>query len=264
MNKFQQKIFNLLISGNFNQNEVKIIWNPSLRVLPDSLMEKIEEYWNKEILQTSKSNYLFNGDLCRLNSWGIAQNRLNLFLGRTNYKELIYSNNFVQEIVKHFGMELLSKALGISAVLVSRDEKIVLIERSESVGEYPGRLDVLGGHIHPSEHAVSGVPDPFYAIKAELKEEVNLQVSENEAVICLGLIENRSTNKPELIFLIKSHRNSGEIINLSLSVHSSELTQVFTIAGNMNSLTSFLVNKKDQLSPSAYGALWLYGQRVNK
>lgn len=229
-------------------------------MLPAALIASIEDYWKKEILQTPKGNYLFNGDLCRLNNWEVAENRLILDLGRTNYKELLYSNNFVQDIITQFGAEYLSKALGISAVLVSSDRRIVLLERSENVGEYPGRLDVLGGHIHPVDHAVSGMPDPFYAIKTEVKEEVNLQVTSNDPVTCLGLIETRVTKKPELVFLVKSQQTSDEILKSTLSNKSSELTKVFTIENNLTPLTSFLENKKEQLSPSAYGTLWLYAQ----
>lgn len=225
-------------------------------------MAKIEAYWKKEILQTPKADYVFNGDLCRLTGWKIAQNKLNLYLGRTNYKELLYSNNFVQDIITRLGREYLAKALGISAVLVSCDQKIVLIERSETVGEYPGRLDVLGGHIHPVEHAVSGVPDPFLAIKSELKEEVNLQLHANEPVTCLGLIETQVTKKPELVFLVNSQRTSEQILKSTLSNHTPELTRVFTIEASLESLTSLLINKKNPLSPSAHGTLWLYAQIV--
>ncbi|MFQ5865999.1 MAG: hypothetical protein ACE5IW_12295 [bacterium] len=264
LNTFQQDIFNLLILGSFSENQVNIKWDPSLRMLPAALVAKIANYWNKEIVQTPKANYLFNGDLCRLNNWEVTQNRLNLHLGRTNYKELLYSNCFVQDIITRFGIEYLSKALGISAVLVSYDQNIVLIERSENVGEYPKRLDVLGGHIHPVDHAVSGVPNPFYAIKTELQEEVNLQVGPNEPVTCLGVIETRATKKPELVFLVKSQKTSDEILKCSVSRKTRELTRVFTIENRLNLLTSFLSNKKDQLSPSAYGSLWLYAQILKK
>lgn len=253
--------FKLLISGNYNQNKVKITWNPSLRLLPSSLMAKIESYWNKEVKQTSKNHYLFNGELCRLNTWEIKQNKLNLHLGRTNYKELLYSNNFIQDINQQYGREFLSKALGISAVLISCDQKTILIERSDTVGENPGMIDVLGGHIHPLEHAVSRVPDPFLAIKAEIHEEVNLQLMEQESITCLGLIETQTTQKPELIFLVNSPRTSEEIIDLASKKNSSELVRVFAIPDREDSLNAFLMTKKDLISPSAFGAMWLY---INK
>jgi len=252
------KTFNILISGNFSQNEIKIKWNPSLRLLPIPLMERIEAYWNKAVEQTSKSQYIFNGELCRLNGWKIEQNRLNLYLGRTNYKELLYSNNFIQEVHEQFGTEFLANALGVSAILVSLDEESILIERSDTVGEYPGRIDVLGGHIHPLEHAVARVPDPFLAIKAEIHEEVNLQLTEQEPINCLGLIENKATKKPELIFFVKSQRTSQEIIGSGFNKNSSEVARVFAIPDHSDSLNSYLTDKKEQLSPSAIGALWLY------
>lgn len=134
------------------------MWDPSLRVLPPSLINLIEHYWNKEIQQTTKSNYLVNGELCRLNSWEIVQNKLILSLGRTSYKELLYSNNFVQ--------------------------------------------------------------------------------------------------------LVKSKRNGEEILNLSFHNNSSELSKVFIIPNNSESLISFLINNEEQISPSAFGALWLYVQEI--
>lgn len=258
------KIFNLLASGNFSQNEVKISWNPSLRLLPIPLMEKIEAYWNKVVNQTSKSHYIFDGELCRLNSWKIEQNRLNLCLGRTNYKELLYSNNLIQKDREQYGTEFLSNALGISAILICCDDKIILIERSDMVGEYPERIDVLGGHINPLEHAVSKVPDPFFAIKAEIYEEINLQLTDLEPINCLGLIESKPTKKPELIFWVKSQKSSEEIIDSGYHKISLEWTRVFAIPGHADSLNSYLMNKIEQLSPSAFGALWLYMMSMQK
>jgi hypothetical protein len=95
---------------------------------------------------------LFNGQLCRLDGWQCSGTDLEIVLGLTEYKELLYSNNHTAQVMTEYGSEALSNALGISAVLLSRDDKLMMIRRSSAVGECPGMLDVLGGHIDPTEH----------------------------------------------------------------------------------------------------------------
>ena len=166
--------FKVLFADQFNQGQVTVNWDSRKNEFPLDLRNQIDLFWQQEIIETRKSKFIFNGELCRLNDWRIKNNQLKLEFGLSNYKELLYSNQFTSENEEQFGHDSLSRAIGVSVVLISSDEQIILIKRSGVVGENPGDLDVLGGHIHPLENAVNGIPDPFAAIKAEMKEEVHL------------------------------------------------------------------------------------------
>ncbi len=198
-----------------------------------------------------------------MESFEINNNHLTLHLGMTNYKELFYSNSFTQQIISNFNSKYLSAALGISAILISADEQIVLIKRSETVGEYPGKLDVVGGHIHPKEHAVSGKPEPFLAMKAEILEEVNLEITENDPIDIIGLIETSVTKKPELIFQVRCQQKCDEIKQTGANNNSSEISNFLSIANNRDTISTFVEKKMNHFSPSAIGSLWLYAQSMS-
>jgi len=193
--------FKVLFSAKFSHAQVVINWNPEKRELPLELTQQIDSFWQQEIVETGKNEFIFNGELCRLNDWRVQKDQLTLDLGFTDYNELLYSNQFTNDIAARFGNDSLARALGVSVVLVSDDEQIILIKRSKAVGENPGDLDVLGGHIHPQENAVSGIPDPFLGIKAEIKEEVHLDLKNDDPLDCIGLIETLDTKKPESAFV---------------------------------------------------------------
>ena len=186
-----------------------------------------------------------------MDDWQIEQDHLILNLGHTNYKELLYSNHQTLNGKEDF----ISGALGINVVLVSADAQVILIKRSSVVGEFPGKLDVLGGHIHPVEHVVSGTPDPFCAIQSEIAEEINPDFS-GYSITCTGLIETVVNKKPELIFLATSSLSSQEILELGVKNNCPEIAKFLTVS--CENLTAFLETRVDDFSPSAFGALCLY------
>ncbi len=127
--------FKVLFSAKFSHAQVVINWNPEKRGLPLELTQKIDSFWQQEIVETGKNEYIFNGELCRLNDWRVQKDQLTLDLGFTDYNELLYSNQFTNDIAERFGKDSLSRALGVSIVLVSDDEQIILIKRSKQSGK---------------------------------------------------------------------------------------------------------------------------------
>lgn len=249
--------FKILISETFPRHRIKINWDASKRVLPPEFQTKIDAFWKTESVGKP---HLFNGDLCRLNHWEKQGDRLILHFGLGNYKALWYSNAFCREIRAQRGEDFLARALGVSAVIVSSDQQIILLKRSAQVGEDPGRFDVWGGHIEPKEHAINGVPDPFCAITTEILEEANLTLSEDEPLTCIGLIETTTTFKPEMIFQVHVQLRAAEIFKLAKAYRSVEWSALMSIANRPESVRQFLQEYREQTSASAYGALWLHSQ----
>ncbi len=250
-------IFKILVQGHFPRSKVLLKWHPSSRQLPEEIQKQIEIFWQKEIIQTNKNSHIFNGKLVRLNDWSIQNELLTLDMGLTDYKELLYSNHNLKNLQKH-GKWALSRALGVSVVFETCDKQILLIERSQKVGEFPGCLDVLGGHIDPDNDRVNDVPDPFFAIKNEIKEEIKISFEENAPLVCLGLIETVSTRKPEMVFWTRSKYSAREILTMNADNSSEEFVRLFSIENDPDTLQAVLLNWRTPWSPSAYGVLNLY------
>ena len=251
------RVFQPLHQGRFRRHQIGVRWEEERQVLPRRLQQEIDGFWQREILQSGKGDSIFNGELCRLNGWQQAEKRLQLRLGRTDYRHLLFSNRHGEELTRRFGATCLARALGISAVLLSRDGSIILIKRSQEVGEFPGRFDVIGGHIHPGEHAAAGVPDPFLAIAAEVREETGVELNPDD-LECLGLIETLATRKPELVFRATVHLSGTEIVTAGQKTGSSEIATFRTVRNEAAALAELLERESARFSPSALGALWLH------
>jgi len=152
--------FDVLTSVKIAGTDLKLSWQKARVILPSDLQNSINEHWQKSVVEAGKTN-LFNGQLCSLLDWQQNASGLKLALGLTDYKSLLYSNSLYE---KNEMEPFNPRALGISVVLISSDAQIILMRRSELVGEFPSCLDVWGGHIDPTEHRNETQPDPVVGI----------------------------------------------------------------------------------------------------
>jgi hypothetical protein len=168
------------------------------------------------------------------------------------YKRILYTEHFPQDIITAVGRTGLARALGVSVVLKTSDNRMVFIHRSHSVGEYPNHYDVVGGHI---EAPVYQPQDIFAAIKTEIREELNLSIWDSQLEL-LGLAEVCRTGKPELIFFASVAVTESDIRQLATSaVDADEYQGLFFLPEmQINS-----VSRENGLwAPSALAALDIY------
>ncbi len=209
--------------------------------------------------QTDRRHFIYNGELCRLRQWRCSDNKLQLSLTLTNYKQLLYSNHIREQDGAGDHAAFKAGALGISAIISAADEQLVLIRRAQTVGEAPGQLDVIGGHVEPG-HEHNGVPDPFLAMVQEIAEETALKLADRTALLCIGLLETTTTSKPELVFHHKSHLESEQIIRAGNENDSPEVAEFVCVGDAPEAINRFLRLNAHNFSPSAHGCLVLYQQ----
>ena len=220
-------------------------WHAEPVALPPALAHEIASF---EIGRHS------NGKLARLHEWRIKEGVLHLTLQPSDYRTLLYSNRHVGRIVDIWGVRYLSRALGISAVVRARDQRILLIKRSADVGEYPLCHDVIGGHIDVPENGAP--PDPIAAMNRELDEELALK-TDQVSLSLLGLIENMENRKPELVFTADVNHTLEEVIlGAENAVDRGEYLWPIVVAD----LQNYLRESYDRLSPSALGSLVLFNR----
>ncbi|MBN2354960.1 NUDIX domain-containing protein [candidate division KSB1 bacterium] len=203
-----------------------------------------------------------NGRLARLDKWLIDDNTVTLFLRPTEYKILLYSNRHISDIKRRWGERFLSKALGISAVVITQDEKILLMQRSANVGEYDGCYDVFGGHIECFLNRKS--PDVFLAMEKELEEELAIPAPMVK-IEGFGLIEACEHQKPELLFAAYAGLDHEAILSTAKAAPDRfEYNHIFVIENKFDDIHHFLRNNIHQTSPSAYGCLSVYKMQLMK
>lgn len=238
-----------MLCEKFTQAQVIVSWDPTLKQIPLDLKKEIEKEWEK---QTG----FFNGQLARLDAWRFSDEKLDLFLRPTDYKTLLYSNRHTNDIVTNWGEECLSRALGISVVVTTQDQMLLLIKRSASVGEYPNYYDVFGGHIDCSQ--TENIPDVFVAMMKEIDEELALS-RDLFSLIGIGLIIATVHKKPELLFWANVQLSSKDILKLAnAAVDRYEYHNILKIKNDKSKIKEFLHQHKQMISPSAYGCLCIY------
>ena len=248
-----ERVFRTFFTSNLSRPNVRILWNPTALALPAALHDRILEYW-----ETLPKDYIFNGKIARLENWHLSENRqtLDLDLRPSDYRTLMYSNAHVKTICETWGSQYVARVLGISAVLLSAEETIILMKRSQTVGEFPGCFDVFGGHI---DVAAQQTPCVFSAMQQELNEEVGLGPDEYSLSL-IGLIESVPNLKPELVFRADCRLSTREIYERARHARDQrEYSGLITLDDHLH-VGDFLTAHNDEFSPSAYGSLCIYAQ----
>ena len=252
--------FRVLVRGIFPAHNLEVRWREGEPDFPTEHRQAVLSYWDRLLASRPQAN-LYDGPLCRLEEFRVVDDVLVLTLGRTRYRDLLYSNAHAQVLAAADRADLLSRALGVSAVVKTADKQIVLLQRSQHVGEAPGMLDVVGGHIQPEAESPGTAPDPLAAIVAEVVEELNVPPGSLGPWLCLGLIETTETRKPEMIFSVGLADSFSVVAECSRwACDHFEFDGLLAV--QEGELGGFLQSHADRMSPSALGALHLYDEEI--
>lgn len=254
--------FRIHLSGNWSRSRVQVKYQPTEYIFPDKFAHNALAFWESELAKANR--HLFNGVLCRLENFSQNNGALQLSLSRTCYRDLLFSNANTDELLRALGGNGPVRALGISAVIETADGFLPLIRRSEHVGEFPGGLDVVGGHVHPDDHFRNGVPEVFFAIADEVHAELGIPFPLLDDFVCCGLAENWRHRKPELAFFLALPLTMEEIRQSAPSAREAdEFTELFTVRAEKLSLQRFISENAARITPSAHGCLQIFGRMKN-
>lgn len=123
--------------------------------------------------------------------------------------------------------------VGNAAIVLTSDKFIILLERSEYVGEGAGRWVLPGGHPEPSRVSVTegyltqpyeGSRDKCSAIERELynsiimeiTEEVGLKSSELSTLKMLGMVQRERDKRPVLVGHCRITLSQSEVRYLNM------------------------------------------------
>ena len=199
-----------------------------------TVQQSISEVWNA---RKANNTTLFNGTKFRLGELAATTTTdLHLSLSVTDYASYLGTNwnKSLQPSVlqrKH-----MADTLGVGAVVVTSDQYIIFIKRSEHVGEFPNCLDVPGGHPEPSRvtgcHGAAWeyteekdvaltdalisstdlVSEFFDSIVSEVYEEINIpknQLNDNRLLMIMRQTEPHG--KPSAVFQLVCELTKVEV-----------------------------------------------------
>jgi hypothetical protein len=254
--------FFLDLVGCFSRGDLDVDWSDEQRPSNEQVDRLIDETWRNELAEAQKiERELFDGPLCRLIDWRADQGRLGLTLGPVGYREFFGTNATQAHIRYLHGPEVLADAVGVSAAVTTADGFILLGQRSPQVTQYTGRLHPVGGGLMPSPDA-DAPPDPFATILSELTEEVAIDAQSLTELVCIGLVRDKHTVQPELIFDATVDTDVVTLLQeASHAADAHEHTAFVPVRNHPAAVVTFIEQHFSQLTPVALATLLLHGQR---
>ncbi|XP_062017732.1 nudix hydrolase 9 isoform X2 [Rosa rugosa] len=140
-----------------------------------------------------------------------------------------------------------SSPLGNAAIVETSDKKILVLQRSHNVGEFPGHFVFPGGHPEPQEvgivsHHHKDLTDSkllnkkvsqemFDSIVREVVEEIGVPSDSLYEQVFIGISRRKLNVRPAAFFFMKCSLSSKEIQQMySTAQDSFESTQLYTVS----------------------------------
>ena len=251
--------FFLDVVGAFARDAVSVRWSDQRRTCNDELGRLIDQSWELALWQARKAGQnIFDGPMCRLISYAVSDGRLDMTLGPVSYKEFVGTNQ-TQAYVRYLhGPEVLADPLGVSAAIISADGFLLLGRRSTRVMQYPERLHPIAGSVEPDPSGAP--PDPFQSMLDEFTEETGIAPDSVSEIALLGLIRDKNTVQPELIFDLKLDVDAAAVRQGALgAVDAAEHTDIVPVRDHPAAVVTFLQANFSQLTPVGLATLLLHG-----
>jgi hypothetical protein len=236
-------------AGDWTRQQVHLAQAQSMRRIVPEVEHLIDEAWRHATAQPGVN--LFDGPMCRLESWSASPERLSLALSETSYKSFLGTNLHHPELADRYGREILANPVGVSPALETADGWLMMGRRNGSVAYYPNKIHPFAGAVEPRD-----VLNVFDAVLRELGEELGFTSEDVADLRCTGIAEDRSIRQPELIFRARSTRTKAEI---EATVDRTEHHASWSIPATREAVDAALEDTSG-MTPVGVAALLLWGR----
>jgi 8-oxo-dGTP pyrophosphatase MutT (NUDIX family) len=193
--------------------------------------------------------------------WG--EGILHLIFGDTSYKEYVTTRE--PQFARGRDRQQLSNALAVCSVIETTDGHI-LLDKRQGVDVYAGRYHVIGGFFerdldtsitNETNETSETNPDPFAAIRREIREETGVQAADIAEQYCLGVVYDLATPHAELCFLTRLNIPLYEV--RQRIPEENEIKQLLSLHITEESLPDFILTNHGNISATGEPNLLLYG-----
>lgn len=246
--------------GGCERSQVVSEWRDEPRSTTPAVEAVIARIWEAEqAVAELGGRRLFNGKLIRLIESRADANTLTLVLGPTDYRDFLGTNLYHLRDLAASSPPALADALGVSAVVVTRDGFLVLGRRSDRVHFHSGYLHPFGGMVEEADRRGAAF-DVFGAILRELGEELGVRADEIAEIHLLGLVRDRAIRQPELCFETTVALTREELFVRFRALDSNEEhAGLEFVRDEPEAILPFLL-KAEPVTPIAAAALLLHGR----
>ena len=232
----------------WSESQVTVQWTANTRRRVSQVESAIESAWQAALARPGV--HLFDGPMCRLESWTVYQNKLCLHISESSYKLFLGTNMAHPEFAAEFGPEVMANPVGVSPALRTADQQLLLGRRNASLAYYPGRVHPFAGSMEPSDAG------PFATARRELGEELSLHPEEIADLKCTGIAQDQSLLQPELIFAARTILTRAQIES---RLDKVEHDAIWSIPATTDAIQAAVTQDKF-LTPVAIAALVYWGR----
>ncbi len=241
-------MFTVLATGDWSIDQIHVRRSGVKRRLVPEVEEAIELEWQRR-MQTPGMK-LFDGPMARLVSFQSSPKRLDLELSSTSYKPFVGTNMAHPEFADQYGRDVMANPAGVSPLVVTADEYLLLGRRRPTLAYYPGRLHPFAGAMEPGDRG------PIEAVRRELREELHLNHRDIADVRCIGIVEDSLLRQAELLFVAHCAKTRDELI---ARLDDDEHHDAWSIPATSEAMQDAM-NVEDALTPVARASMLLWGR----
>jgi NUDIX domain len=249
--------FAILARGLYRPDQLAITYDPALTmpISPD-ITAWMDALWQRKLERARAQNVpLFDAPLFRLvDAATRPRGTLGLVLGNTGYKEYVTTRE--AEFYRGHTRQELSNALAVCSVVETNDGHM-LLDKREGVDVYVGRYHVIGGFFERERDTAAARPDPFGAIRREIREETGIQSADIAEQHCLGVVYDLTTPHAEMCFLTRLRITLAEVY--TRTPEENEVKQLQSLAVSAQSLRAFVLQHHGNISATGEPNMLLYG-----
>ncbi len=248
--------FEILAQGLYSPEHLVMHYDPAqhMAVTPET-QQWMDTLWQEKLAYAREHRIrLYDSPLFRYVSAEAREDgTLYIVVGDTSYKE--YVTTRVPAFASGRARHELGNALSVCSVVETSDDSILLDQR-RGVDVYAGRYHVIGGFFERNLD-MGERPDPFAAMRREIREETGVQAGDISAQYCLGVVYDLATPHGEMCFLTRLHITMDEV--RSREPEDDEIAQLLSLHVTATSLREFILRHHGNISATGEPNLLLYG-----
>ena len=256
--------FEIVARGLYSSEQVCVHYDPTLQMPRDQQLQNwMDTLWQERLQQAQqRGKRLFNAPLFRFcAAMPHPDGTLHITVGNTSYKE--YVTTRIPDFAHSHTRAELGNALSVCSVIETSDN-FILLDKRQGVDVYEGRYHVIGGFFErerdervSTDTISSALPDPFAAMRREIREETGVQSADIASQHCLAVVYDLATPHAELCFLTRLHIPLSEV--LTRTPEDDEIKQLQSLSVTERNLRDFVISNHGNISATGEPNLLLYG-----
>jgi len=250
--------FEILARGLYRPDQLEIFYDPSLRMpTTPTIQAWMDTLWQEKLAMARRQGFpLYDSQLFRLvSAEAQAGGCLRIVLGSTSYKQ--YTTTRVPEFAQGRSRHELSNALAVCSV-VETTNGYMLYEKRQKVAVHAGRYHVIAGFFERDRDVDTAKrPDPFSAMRREIREETGILYTDIREQFCLGAVYDVMSPHGELCFLTRLNISLAEV--RQRVPEDNEIQQLLSLYVTKESLREFVLKNHGNISATGEPNLLMYG-----